>query len=377
MSRTTEIDDDRHDSVGGEWWEWEWGGGVRGEGKSAVATSGILRSRGRGGGSITDSSVAARTTQNHLVSIPPNKFQLDLSSSFLPSWLLKKLTLCFILSFSLFSQCQGPHSCQYRGLWPSLLKIANDEGWRGFFKGNGVNVIRIEFAAPYSAIQFTSYEMAKKVLSGLTETGELTTQLRLIAGGLAGISSVVTTYPLDLVRSRMSIMTARIGDEMGQSHAAGRVQPGMVRTALQVFRNEGGVKGLYRGLVPTVIGVAPYTKYQGEEYPVLRKLVCGALAGAFSQTITYPLDVLRRRMQVAGMAGMGFQYNGPLHALTSIIKSEGLLGLYKGLWPNFLKVLSSSSSSSSPLPLFLSPWFPRCSSSSSSFFIPSPASGRP
>lgn len=293
-------------------------------------------------------------------------------------------------------QCQGPHSSQYRGLWPSLLKIANDEGWRGFFKGNGVNVIRI---APYSAIQFTSYEMAKKVLSGLTETGELTTQLRLIAGGLAGISSVVTTYPLDLVRSRMSIMTARIGDEMGQSHAAGRVQPGIVRTALQVFRNEGGVKGLYRGLVPTVIGVAPYvgsnfaayeflkskllrpstttpistqqqqqhqqqhhqqqqeqeqqqeqqeqeqqqekTKYQGEEYPVLRKLVCGALAGAFSQTITYPLDVLRRRMQVAGMAGMGFQYNGPLHALTSIIKSEGLLGLYKGLWPNFLKVAPS------------------------------------
>jgi len=259
-------------------------------------------------------------------------------------------------------QCQDPRSPHYRGLWPSLRQIAIDEGWKGFFKGNGVNVIRI---APYSAIQFTSYEMAKTVLMGLSETGQMRTGERLVAGAMAGISSVVTTYPLDLVRSRMSIMTARIGHAGPEGPAA---SPGMVATALLVFRNEGGLRGLYRGLVPTVLGVAPYVgsnfaayeflksklleppssthepqqqQLHAQEYTVLRKLACGALAGAFSQTLTYPLDVLRRRMQVAGMPSLDFQYTGPLHALSCIIKTEGFLGLYKGLWPNFLKVAPS------------------------------------
>lgn len=72
----------------------------------------------------------------------------------------------------------------------------------------------------------------------------------------------------------------------------------------------------------------------------LRKLGCGALAGAFSQSITYPLDVLRRRMQVVGMGDVGYKYTGAIHATSVILRSEGLRGLYKGLWPNLLKVPS-------------------------------------
>ena len=62
--------------------------------------------------------------------------------------------------------------------------------------------------------------------------------------------------------------------------------------------------------------------------------MCGALAGSISQTITYPFDVLRRKMQVTGMGALGIKYNGALDALQSILRNEGVKGLYRGLWPN-------------------------------------------
>lgn len=67
-------------------------------------------------------------------------------------------------------------------------------------RGNGVNVLRI---APYSAVQFSSYELVKSILA--SNGAEIDTPRRLIAGSFAGIVSVVSTYPLDLIRSRLSI----------------------------------------------------------------------------------------------------------------------------------------------------------------------------
>lgn len=201
--------------------------------------------------------------------------------------------------------------------------------------------------APYSAIQFSAYEVAKKLLARLSPTSELTTPLRLTAGALAGICSVVATYPLDLVRSRLSIVSAAIGTRAPTDNAVG-----IFPTTLAIYRQEGGLRGLYRGLVPTVIGVAPYVGSNFAAYEflkqtfcppdqpssVLKKLACGAFAGGMSQSVTYPLDVLRRRMQVTGMSGMGFKYDGAWDATKKIIQKEGVRGLYKGLWPNLLKV---------------------------------------
>ena len=72
--------------------------------------------------------------------------------------------------------------------------------------------------------------------------------------------------------------------------------------------------------------------------PVTKKLLCGALAGTFAQTITYPLDVLRRRMQVTGMPNVTYKYSGTWDALKKLVIQEGVGGLYKGMIPNYLKV---------------------------------------
>ena len=66
-----------------------------------------------------------------------------------------------------------------------------------------------------------------------------------------------------------------------------------------------------------------------------RKLLCGALAGSISQTLTYPFDVLRRKMQVTGMRNGGMvHYDGAVSAARHIVRTEGLAGMYRGLWPN-------------------------------------------
>ena len=55
--------------------------------------------------------------------------------------------------------------------------------------------------------------------------------------------------------------------------------------------------------------------------------------------------MLRRRFQINTMSGMGYQYKSIGDAIKTIIRQEGLLGLYKGIAPNLLKVAPSMASS--------------------------------
>ncbi|KAF3914827.1 Mitoferrin [Dactylellina cionopaga] len=134
----------------------------------------------------------------------------------------------------------------------------------------------------------------------------------------------------------------------------------MWETMVHMYKHEGGVLALYRGLVPTLAGVAPYVGLnfacyeqirewmtpEGEKSPgAFGKLACGAMSGAIAQTFTYPFDLLRRRFQVNTMSGLGFKYNSIWHAISSIVKQEGLRGMYKGIIPNLLKVAPSMASS--------------------------------
>ncbi|KAJ3487450.1 hypothetical protein NLI96_g3529 [Meripilus lineatus] len=306
-----------------------------------------------------------------------------------------------ITSYFIAGGCAGAASRtvggQYKGVWPSLVRMWREEGFKGFMRGNGINCLRI---VPYSAVQFTTYEQLKKWFTNYGSK-QLDTTTRLTSGALAGITSVY------LIRSRLSIATASIpilpqtsssspssvpaqpslssayhtssasasslsaSKVSGASSASsGAALPRAVANAftkeeltmwgmtLKVFREEGGVRALYRGLVPTAMGVAPYVGINFAAYETLRgiitppgkssvarKLTCGALAGSISQTLTYPFDVLRRKMQVRGMGALGIQYNGALDALRVIVRTEGFKGLYRGLWPNLLKVAPSIATS--------------------------------
>lgn len=110
---------------------------------------------------------------------------------------------------------------------------------------------------------------------------------------------------MDIVRTRLSIQSASFS-ELGGS-AAAKQTPGMWETTKLMYRTEGGFLSLYRGILPTVAGVAPYvglnfmayelirTKLtpEGEANPSpYRKLLAGALSGGIAQSCTYPLYVV-------------------------------------------------------------------------------------
>ncbi|KAG9316494.1 hypothetical protein JVU11DRAFT_2536 [Chiua virens] len=251
---------------------------------------------------------------------------------------------------------------QYTGVWRSLVRMWKEEGFAGFMRGNGINCLRNSALQCRAVHDFFTRNRSK----------DLDTPTRLISGALAGITSVCSTYPLDLVRSRLSIATASISlqtqtpsktADAGASTAKTRYTKAdltVLGMTLKVMREEGGVRGLYRGLLATAMGVAPYVGINFAAYEALRgiitppghssvpkKLLCGAVAGSISQTLTFPFDVLRRKMQVVGMSegGMGYRYNGAIDALWTIVRTEGLRGLYRGLWPNLLKVAPSIATS--------------------------------
>lgn len=246
-------------------------------------------------------------------------------------------------------QLQGPEAHKaYRGMFPTIWKMYKDEGWRGWFRGNTLNCIRI---VPYSAVQFGAFEETKVLLRKWR--GYDSEIDRLFAGLVGGVASVVTTYPLDLVRARITVQTA----SLSKLQAGKRVEaPGVISTMKDVYYNEGGVRALFRGIVPTTMGVAPYVAINFTLYEYIRdrlaennhnnpfwKLGAGAFSSLVGGVLIYPLDLLRKRYQVANMAGgeLGFQYGLVWNALSTIFKREGFFGAYKGMTANLYKIVPS------------------------------------
>ncbi|GMY35885.1 adenine nucleotide transporter BT1, chloroplastic/mitochondrial-like [Fagus crenata] len=218
--------------------------------------------------------------------------------------------------------------------------IMESDGWQGLFRGNLVNVIRV---APSKAIELLAFETIKKHLtpkSGIQP--KVPIPASLIAGAVAGVSSTLATYPLELLKTRLTVQRG--------------VYKNLLDALVKIVQEEGPAE-LYRGLTPSIIGVIPYAATNYYAYDTLRKaykkafkkeeigsimtLLIGSAAGAISSTATFPLEVARKHMQAAGAIN-GRQYQSMLHALVSIFENEGLPGLYRGLGPSCVKLVPAA-----------------------------------
>lgn len=244
---------------------------------------------------------------------------------------------------------------KYQGIAPSLRRIYAEEGARGFFKGNGANCVRV---FPYVAIQFAVFERVKPVLLELQNANasapseQLATGLKVLGGAVAGVASVIVTYPLDAARARLTV----------QGGLSSTQYAGIWDAIRGIFHAE-GLRGVYRGVLPTIWGIAPYVGLNFAVFETLRTrapkdakgnpdpmflLACGGVAGACGQTAAYPMDVLRRRFQLSALRSIGATsgagasaYSSTLGGLRSIVRNEGVRGLYKGIVPNLIKVVPS------------------------------------
>ncbi|PNX96136.1 protein brittle-1 [Trifolium pratense] len=218
--------------------------------------------------------------------------------------------------------------------------IMKTDGWKGLFRGNLVNVIRV---APSKAIELFAYDTVNKNLSAKPgEQSKLPVPASLIAGACAGVSSTICTYPLELLKTRLTIQRG--------------VYNGLVDAFVKIIKEEGPAE-LYRGLTPSLIGVIPYSATNYFAYDTLRKayrkffkqekignietLLIGSAAGAISSTATFPLEVARKHMQVGALSGRQV-YKNVVHALVSILEQEGIQGLYRGLGPSCMKLVPAA-----------------------------------
>ncbi|KAJ1384278.1 Mitochondrial carrier protein [Sesbania bispinosa] len=256
---------------------------------------------------------------------------------------LSRLTILF--------QVQGMHfdvghvaALSKPSIWYEAQRIVNEEGFRAFWKGN---LVTIAHRLPYSAVSFYTYERYKNLLHSLlgeNSKGNTSADLfvHFVGGGLSGITAASATYPLDLVRTRLAAQRSAVYYR-GISHA------------FNTICREEGFLGLYKGLGATLLGVGPsiaisFSVYESlrsfwksqrpDDSTVMVSLACGSLSGIASSSATFPLDLVRRRMQLEGAGGRARVYNTSLFGtFRRIIQNEGVRGLYRGILPEYYKVV--------------------------------------
>lgn len=264
-----------------------------------------------------------------------------------------KTTIAPLDRVKILLQAQNPHY-RHLGAFSTIPAVVKKEGLLGLYKGNGAMMVRI---FPYGAIQFMSFECYKKFVSiKLGISGHIH---RLMAGSMAGITAVICTYPLDMVRARLAFQVKGEHRYKGICHA--------FKT---IYTQEGGFPGFYRGLIPTIIGMAPYAGMSFFTFGTLKSLglkhgasmlgkpssdnpdvmvlkvhvniLCGGIAGAVAQTVSYPLDVTRRRMQLSAILPDSEKCHTILQTLKYVYETYGIRqGLYRGLSLNYIRCIPS------------------------------------
>lgn len=232
---------------------------------------------------------------------------------------------------------------QLPGGWLGIApRIWHEEGFLAFWKGNSAAVVRV---IPYLSVQLASNDFYRHVLSE-NVGAQLGTPVRnLVAGMCAGATAVSSTYPLDTVRARLAV-------QMASKNGA---TDGMFQLLRRVWAEE-GVAALYRGCWMSCVGGGVYSGVKFMTYDVCKlkfhsllkvksdkdlkvwqRALSGAVGGMIAQTVAYPVDVMRRRMQTTQGKS---PYSGLMNAIYTIAKEEGVTtGLYRGLTLNYMKTV--------------------------------------
>lgn len=238
----------------------------------------------------------------------------------------------------------------------SFLQIIEENGWQGLWAGNAINMVRI---IPTQAIELGTFEWVKRAVTSAQEKwkeegnpslqiGLLNMDLSLswisptaVGGAAAGIVSTIVCHPLEVIKDRLTVNR--------------QVYPTISLAFRKIYKDD-GIGGLYAGIFPTLIGMLPYSTCYYFMYETVKSsycrskkkknlnraelLVIGAISGFTASTISFPLEVARKRLMIGKMQGRCPP--NMTAALAEVIRDEGLLGLYRGWGASCLKVMPSS-----------------------------------
>ncbi|KAG7096881.1 hypothetical protein E1B28_004287 [Marasmius oreades] len=232
-----------------------------------------------------------------------------------------------------------------RVIGAAVSRIYIEGGLLGFWVGNGLSVAKI---FPESAIKFFAYESSKRAFAqywdGVDDPRNISGLSRFLSGGIGGLSSQLSIYPIETLKTQMMSIT------------------GQKRTLMDAARHLwrlGGMRAYYRGLSIGLLGVFPYSaidmstfealklaylRSTGKDEPgVLALLAFGSLSGSVGATSVYPMNLVRTRLQASGSSGHPQKYTGTWDVALKTFEREGWKGFYRGLLPTLAKVVPSVS----------------------------------
>ncbi|KAI1828470.1 mitochondrial dicarboxylate carrier protein [Xylaria intraflava] len=235
----------------------------------------------------------------------------------------------------------------YKGTIRTMQQIVKTEGITGLWKGN---VPAELMYVSYGAIQFATYRSTTILLHRLLgEESRLPHAAEsFISGAVAGATASATTYPLDLLRTRFAAQ----GND--------RVYASLHRAIRDIHRDE-GVRGFFRGLCPGLAQIVPlmgifFAVYETARQPLGRlelpwgsgEAAASVLASVVAKTGVFPLDLVRKRIQVQGPTRSRYvhrnipEYAGTLSTIRQILKKERTRGLYRGLTVSLMKAVPAN-----------------------------------
>ncbi|KAG0284478.1 hypothetical protein BGZ96_011149 [Linnemannia gamsii] len=307
-----------------------------------------------------------------------------------------------------------------RLLWNAIIELYQQGGVKTFFRGNGLNIVKI---APESAIKFYTYETSKSFIvhhmpsmtvqyyhppspnsghSTPVYVPEIATSGRFLAGGIAGLVSQFSIYPLETIKTRIMSSTVRAKAQKAvasqspsslasssssasastlsslASTASGIGATGgvrgkaCIRSVAREMWQQAGLRGFYRGLGPSLVGIFPYAAIdlsvfetlkfgymrwkaglhegdEGSEEKALDRpsvfvlLACGTISGSVGATSVYPLSLVRTRLQAQGTPQHPQTYTSTLDVFRKTYERDGMRGFYKGMVPTLTKVVPAVS----------------------------------
>lgn len=268
------------------------------------------------------------------------------------------------------------------GTYKELHKVLQEEGWEGLFRGLTPSLIG---TAASQGVYYYFYQLFKDEAEAIAlrrkrrGAGDGTTGMfsSLIVAALAGCLNVLLTNPIWVLVTRMQthaqaqknagkakdvkdpeeIQVASSSQKSSKMLSTAR--PYGTLTAIQDLYDEAGVKGFWKGVLPTLIMVSnpsiQFMLYEGMLKQLRKKrssntkgstnvtaievFILGAIAKLGATVATYPLLVVKSRLQAKQEIGgdKAQQYSGTLDAILKIIRFEGIGGFYKGMGTKILQ----------------------------------------
>ncbi|XP_016319855.1 mitochondrial folate transporter/carrier-like [Sinocyclocheilus anshuiensis] len=227
---------------------------------------------------------------------------------------------------------------KYSGILHCMKSVWQQEGLRGLYQGVTPNIWG---AGASWGLYFFFYNAIKAYNKEGRQT-ELSAVEHLLSAAGAGVVTLCLTNPIWVTKTRLVLQYS--------ADPSKKQYKGMMDALVKIFRHE-GIAGLYRGFVPGLFGTShgalqfmayeelkrDYNKYRkmqsDAKLNALEYITMAALSKIFAVAMTYPYQVVRARLQ-----DQHNTYDGVVDVVRRTFRNEGLLGFYKGMVPNLIRV---------------------------------------